>query len=825
MAEKKLSPMMQAYMKKKADYEDCLLFYRLGDFYEMFFDDAKTASKVLGLTLTGRECGLDERAPMCGIPYHAASQYIARLTTAGFKVAVCEQLSEPIPGKIVERDVVKIISAGTTFDENQLASNENNFLMSIAYKSEQGAAISYADAATGEFKALIITDNATREINNFILKIKPTEIFGDDDAIKLNSKLLAVKLNQAPKIESLAGYNKFLENSISTETTQIAFESLIKGTIKEPAKIATEKKLIEEFFETHDFKNKELISSIAMMLFYLKRTVRTTLSNLSKPEILSSVDYLSLDGNTKRNLEIVEGQNGGKKNSLLSVLDLTSTPMGARLLKQYVLFPLINKNEIEARLDSIEELKNNSVRLKNLSATLENIKDIERICGKLSSNNFMPKDALNLAATLKVLPEVAELLKNISSKVLKNAIKNIANFADVINLIENAILEDSPANLNNGGFIKPTFNNELFELKNISTNGKEIIAKMEAFERDRLNIKTLKIGFNNIFGYYIEVKDKEKHLVPYNYERKQTIAGGERYITDELKQLQTKILNADENSKKLEIEIFNQIKQKLSEFINQFKSTSNAIAIVDVFASLALVATKNNYVRPTLNEENILSIVDGRHPVVEKMLDDSTFTANDTNFDSVTKTMLITGPNMAGKSTYMRQVALITLMAHIGSFVPATSANICLTDKIFTRIGASDDLAGGSSTFMVEMNEVATILENATKNSLIILDEVGRGTATFDGLSIAYAVMEYITNNIGAKTLFATHYHELTKENFKFSKNFSIKVKEVAGEIIFLHKIEEGASGKSFGIEVARLAGLPVELLASAKDYLGKIEN
>ncbi|MCL2771592.1 MAG: DNA mismatch repair protein MutS [Firmicutes bacterium] len=814
----KLSPMMKLYLEKKADYPDCIMFYRLGDFYEMFFEDARLASRELSITLTARDCGLEEKAPMCGVPHHAASQYINKLLEKGYSVAICEQIGDVVPGKLVERDVVKILTPGTICDETALNPAENNFVLSAFYENEENASVVWTDISTGDFFAAVFKDNAKKEIENILVRVKPAELFINKEGLFLNEEFGIIKSGELRNFAHLDGYQGYLELGLNRTLTK-----------EEEFKLETQ--IVKEYF-TKKIEETSLIKTIARIIYFLNRTQKTKLKNITDIKIIDTKRYLKLDANTVKNLEIFSNQRDNtKRGSLLKVLDNTKTAMGGREFKKWLTYPLTEIKEIEQRLDAVEEFKKSTLLSQKLQEELSEIRDIERLSGKLATNVFTPRDAISLRESLVRLPKVIDLLKNCSSALIKNQIKKCNNFDDVAELIQSAIIENPPINLKDGGYINPDFNKDLAELINISKNGKQLIAQMENFERESTGIKTLKIGFNNIFGYYIEVKDKEKNQVPYTYNRRQTIAGGERYVTEELKALETKILKASEAQLKLEQLIFNEIKDKLSGFVSEFKSAAEAVGIIDALLGLSIVANRNSYVRPKLNTEGILTIKNGRHPVIESILKAGEFTPNDTNLNTKhqagIRTMLITGPNMSGKSTYMRQVALIVFMAQVGSFVPAEHADINITDKIFTRIGASDDLAFGHSTFMVEMVEVANILENATDNSLIILDEVGRGTSTYDGLSIAYAVMDYITKNFRAKTLFASHYHELTEQEGKMEglKNFNISVKEFEGKIIFLHKIKEGAIGKSYGIEVARLAGLPKELLVNAKNFLEEIEK
>ncbi|MFA6859818.1 MAG: DNA mismatch repair protein MutS [Clostridia bacterium] len=803
-----LSPMMQHYLTTKEKYKDTILFYRLGDFYEMFFEDAITVSKELDLTLTGKDCGLDERAPMCGIPYHAAENYISKLITLGFKVAICEQLTEPTKGnKLVERDVVRIVTAGTVTEDSMLEETKNNFLAAVCVNGFN-VGVSYCDLTTGETYASDMEDDKDfTMLSDFLARVLPVEIICSHEATSIGNKLATTLLNQTPKF--------FEKNEISLEDG--------KNVLKE--------QFGENFENEFGFSGeKESIKAVAMLTEYLKETQKKSFSHLNTIIVVKPNSFMNLDFNTRRNLEISETMNGRKKRgSLLWLLDKTETSMGARLLKQWVDEPLFDERGIALRLAGVNELFSSNNKRESLIQVLSKFCDIDRICGKISLGNLNPRDCLSLASSLSSVPELKKQLTGFSSKILVSLQGGIDNFEPIENAIFDAINLDAPALLTGGGYIKNGYNAQLDQLRNFASGGKDVLTKVEAKERERTGIKNLKISYNRVFGYYIEVNKSQSNLVPFDYIRKQTVANNERYITEELKELEEKIVSSEEQSTKLELKIFETIRQYLLSNVAHLQKLAKIVAKVDCLQSLATVAVRQNYCMPKVSSKiNKIDIVDGRHPVIEAILKDDQFICNNTLLnDSTDRTMIITGPNMAGKSTYMRQVALITFMAHIGSFVPAKKAEISLTDRIFTRVGASDDLALGQSTFMVEMLEVATILKNATSKSLLILDEIGRGTATFDGLSIAWAVMEYISKNITAKTLFSTHFHELTELEGVLDgvKNYRISVKEIGDKVIFLRKVVRGGTNKSFGIEVARLAGVPNEVISRAKEILSKLEK
>jgi DNA mismatch repair protein MutS len=804
-----LSPMMQHYLETKEKYKDALLFYRLGDFYEMFFEDALVASKAIDLTLTSRACGLEEKAPMCGVPAKSVDIYIAKLIEAGFKVAICEQLTEAVAGEIVERDVVRVVTPGTVMEETMLDDKKNNYLASV-YKNKTNIGISYVDITTGEFIAHELEDeNSLKLLNDLLVMINPSEIICNDEMFLDSYNLEGIKLGVLPKFYSY--FNWAFEKAKATENLKKQFKT--------------------ESLKIFDLTDKKFATSSAGALIeYLNETQKRVLSHINKIELLKNNYYMYLDVNTRKNLELTETiRDRKRRGSLLHLLDETKTSMGARMLRTWVEQPLSNEEAINLRLDGVEELFNSTIKRTNIIEELNKINDIERLAGKISYGTIMPRDCLSLLQSLKQLPFVKKLIEKSDSTILKNLSENIKDFNKTVDLLDRAIVENPPNVTKDGGYIKEGYNEELDELRNINIEGKNWIAKLEAEEKEKTGIKNLKIGFNRVFGYYLEVTNSQKDMVPFRYQRKQTLTGAERFITEELKQIEDKILNSEERSLKLELTLFNQIKEELLKVVQDLQISAKQIAILDSLTSLATVAIKNNYVKPKVAKNlQKIEIIDGRHAVIEKLLKNEEFVPNDTMLDiEDNRTMIITGPNMAGKSTYMRQVALITLMSHMGSFVPAKAANIALTDRIFTRIGASDDLLSNQSTFMVEMVEVANILHNATSKSLIILDEIGRGTSTFDGLSIAWSVMEYVSKHLNAKTLFSTHYHELTELEgiLEGVKNYRINVKEFAGNILFLRKIVRGGANKSFGIEVASLAGLPKEVTTRAKQILNRLEE
>ena len=806
------SPMMKHYLQMKEEYSDCIVFYRLGDFYEMFFDDAKTASRELELTLTGKDCGQEERAPMCGIPFHAAESYIARLIEKGYKVAICEQLEDPKTAKgIVKRDVIRVVTPGTVIESNMLDEKKNNYIMSI-YKKGIYFGLAVCDVTTGEFLSTKIEDN-----NNFALLL--------DEISKYNPAEIIV--------------NKMLFNcKEEIDEIKLRFKAYINCFDEEMFKKDAEH-LIESYNLTDDNEKKIedinertlQIPAINGLLDYLNQTQKIKLEHINIIKMYSTSKYMSLNITSRRNLELTEKMNNkGKKGTLLWVLDKTYTSMGGRLLRKWINEPLIDVIEINKRLNAVEELKDNLIFRGDITDCLKRIYDIERLVGKIAYGNTNARDMISLKNSLKQLPYLKNILGASKSELLQNLYINLDELTDIHDLIEKAIVEDPPIAITEGGIIKLGYNEEVDELKNATTQGKNWLIELEAKEKEETGIKNLKVGFNKVFGYYFEVTKSYLNQVPDRYIRKQTLANCERYITEELNDLESKILGAEGKVVDLEYKLFIEIRSKIAVNIERLQKASNIVSILDVLTSFAIVAEDLNYIKPEVDEEGIIDIKGGRHPVIEKMLPEGSFIDNDTYLDDKTDRLsIITGPNMAGKSTYMRQVALITLMAQIGCFVPASSAKIGVVDKIFTRVGASDDLSMGQSTFMVEMMEVAEILREATEKSLVILDEIGRGTSTYDGLSIAWAVVEYIANKekCGAKTLFATHYHELTELEAQIEgvRNYSIAVKEKGEDVIFLRKIVKGGTDESYGVHVAKLAGVPKEVTKRANEILRGLER
>ena len=806
----KLSPMMQHYLSVKESYPDTIVFYRLGDFYEVFFDDAKEVSKLLDLTLTGRACGLEERAPMCGVPYHAVDKYISKLVSFGKKIAICEQLSEPDPnGKnMVERDVVRVISAGTVIEDNMLDAKKNNYIACV-FVDKKISGIAWSDMSTGEFYLTELSnENNYHLLEDFLYSFSPSEVIANKEAIEIINNFGAVKMGNMPQA------NSYYDWAFSFSTA--------------------EKKLLKQFevnsldcFEITD-KKKAVIAGGAL-IDYLLESQKRTLNQINKIKYINKNEFLTLDYKATLNLELFETlHTKKKKGSLIGVLDHTETSMGSRELRKWIEQPLKNEYLINGRLDAVEELINNEQISNEIIDNLKYIRDLERLAGKIAFGSVMPRDCLSISESLQVLPQLKNTVSCLNSSMFKQIVEQFDCMEEIKDLLVNAIDKDAPLLLKDGGYIKAGFNKELDEFRDINKNAKCMLAKIENDEKEQTGIKNLKIGYNKVFGYYIEVSKSNLDDVPYRYVRKQTLTNGERYITDELKQLEDKILNAEENSINLESKLYHQIVDILRNNVTKLQKLAKIISIIDCLNSFSIISKQNNYIRPIINNNvSSLNIEDGRHPVVEDLIGNQNFVPNDTTLSKSDNIMVITGPNMAGKSTYMRQVALIALMAHMGCLVPASYAEVPIMDRIFTRIGASDDLTVGQSTFMVEMVEVATILNNATEKSLLILDEIGRGTSTFDGLSIAWAVMEYIAKNIGAMTLFATHYHELTELEGKLKgvKNYRILIKELNDNIIFLHKIARGGANKSFGIEVASLAGVPKDVIKMAKKYNKAIEK
>ena len=806
------SPMMQRYLETKEQYKDCILFYRLGDFYEMFFDDAITASRELEITLTGKDCGQEERAPMAGIPYHAAETYVARLISKGYKVAICEQLTDPKTTKgIVERGVIRVVTPGTVVESNMLEERKNNYIMSI-FKSGIYFGISVCDISTGEFYSAEIKDN-----NNFPMLL--------DEIARYMPSELVVNSMMADCIEEIDKIKERFNVFITKFDDKYFSNDLQK--IKERFQIIDSNQKEMEYFD-----NKALATnSINALVEYIEQTQKTSLEHINKITIYSISKYMSLDINARRNLEITEKmRDKSKKGTLLWVLDETSTSMGGRLLRRWLNDPLIDVNEINQRLEAVKELKENIILRGELEENLKKVYDIERLAGKMAYGNANARDMITLKNSLSKLPEVKNTIKMVNSDLLKNLYENLDELQDIYSLVDNAIVEDPPMSVKDGGIIKLGYDEEIDKLKTATTEGRNWIIELEAKERENTGIKNLKVGFNKVFGYYIEVTKSYLNQVPDRFIRKQTLTNAERYITEELKNLENQILGAEEKVVNLEYNAFTKIREEIAKNVKRLQKSASIVATLDVLASFAKVAEDRNYCMPEVNSTGIIDIKNGRHPVIEKMLGAGAFVENDTYLDeNENRLSIITGPNMAGKSTYMRQVALITLMAQVGSFVPATEAKIGVVDKIFTRVGASDDLSMGQSTFMVEMMEVATILKEATPKSLVILDEIGRGTSTYDGLSIAWAVAEFIADKekCGAKTLFATHYHELIELEGKIEgvKNYSIAVKEKGEDIIFLRKIVPGGTDESYGIHVARLAGVPKGVTQRANEILKSLER
>lgn len=804
----KLSPGMQQYQIIKEKYKDCILFYRLGDFYEVFFEDAVICNRELGLTLTGKKCGLEDKAPMCGVPYHAYDSYAAKLLANGHKVAICEQLTEPNGKELVKRDVVRVITPGTVIDSSMLDESKNSYIMSI-YKQKNVVSYAYTDISTGEFYVGYYDGEKSLDyLNDQIIRVKPQEIICNADMWQCKDELMVVKSHSCPDFTQ---YFEWAYNQNSCQQQILDTYSLVS-------------------LKGYDFAvNNANIISIGALLEYIRETQKRDLKHFSMPRFIHDEQYMYIDTNTRRNLELEQTMRDNSKiGSLLWVLDKTQTGGGARMLRKFVNQPLQSIEKINERYDFIISLINNPLVRASLIAEYKNVSDIERIVGKLSYGTISPKECNAIKYTLDCVPRIKDILLNSGNEKLIGLGNQIADFDNLRLKIDSTINNDVPPTMKEGGYIKPGFNKELDEYRRIYQNTKDIIEEMEVRERVETGIKNLKIGYNRVFGYYIEVNKQFGDLVPFRYVRKQTISNNERYITEELKEFETKVLTSEENALKLEANLYAQFKQEILEYCVPLQNLAEILSTLDVFVSLALVALENNYVRPNINTNNVINIKNGRHPVIEKLLKQNEFISNDTLLDDTdNRTMILTGPNMAGKSTYMRQVALITFLAHIGSFVPAESADICIVDRIFTRIGASDDLAVGQSTFMVEMVEVSNILRFATNRSLIILDEVGRGTSTHDGLSIAWAVVDYLCSHLTCKTLFATHYHELMHLESIMSgiKNYCISIKEYGGQLVFLRKIMRGSATRSYGIEVASLAGLPKEVISKAKSLLQELEN
>lgn len=802
------TPMMQQYLNIKEQYKDCILFFRLGDFYEMFFSDAEIASKELEITLTGKDCGMDERAPMCGVPFHAADGYVARLIAKGYKVAICEQVEDPAFAKgIVKRDVIKIVTPGTVTDIAMLDERKNNYLMSVC-RNGNFYGIAAVDITTGDFYATRITwGNTKGKLLDEIAKYLPSELVVNSE-FNNDTEFLA-QLNRRFNTYISTFDNSSFEYGIALDTLKTHFEN------------------IKLDLSDYDIS----INASGALLKYLDMTQKVSLNHIQNFNSYNIDEYMVLDAATRRNLELTETmREKSKRGSLLWVLDKTMTSMGGRLLRKWIEQPLVNLGDIQQRLNSVEEFKNKFMARVEVRELLKRVYDIERLMGKVVLGSVNCRDLIALKNSIGQIPYIKNLLSDFEAQYNKYCYEQLDCLEDVCQLIEASIIDDPPITIKEGGIIKAGYNAEVDKLRQASTEGKNWIAALEASEKEKTGIKNLKVGFNRVFGYYIEVTKSYFSLVPTEYIRKQTLANCERYITPELKEIEDTILGAEEKIIQLEHSLFLEIKDAIAMQLTRIKNTAKSIAELDVLVSLAEVADREDYCMPEVTSTDEIQIIDGRHPVVEKMIDKSGFVPNDTVLDmDEDRLAVITGPNMAGKSTYMRQTALIVLMAQIGSFVPATSAKVGLVDRIFTRVGASDDLASGQSTFMVEMSEVANILINATKKSLLILDEIGRGTSTFDGLSIAWAVIEYIVNkeNLGCRTLFATHYHELTELEGKVSgiKNYCITVKEKGDDVIFLRKIIRGGADGSYGIQVAKLAGVPLPVIDRAKEILLELDD
>lgn len=801
-----LSPMMVQYMETKKQYHDCILFYRLGDFYEMFFDDALTASRELEITLTGKECGLEERAPMCGVPYHAVDSYLSRLVQKGYKVAIAEQMEDPKQAKgLVRREVIRVVTPGTITSAQALDETKNNYLMGIVYLADR-MGVSVADITTGDF--LVTEIDSERALYDEINKFSPAEVICND-AFSMSGI-------------SLEDLKERYHFACSTVDSHFFRDESCKKVLREHFKVASLEGLGLGDYDCG-------VIAAGAVLQYLYETQKSTLEHLTSIVPYSTGNYMVLDASTRRNLELLETmREKQKRGSLLWVLDKTRTAMGARLLRTWIEQPLIDRDAILERQRAIEELNLNYISREELGEYLNPVYDLERLIGRISYKSANPRDLLAFCNSIAMVPHIKNLLKEFTCPNLQALEQALDPLEDLEALITGAIVDEPPIVVREGGIIRDGFNEEADRLRHAKTEGKTWLAQLETSEREKTGIKNLKVKYNKVFGYYFEVTNSFKDLVPEYFIRKQTLTNAERYTTDELKNLEDVILGAEDKLFSLEYELFCQVRDQIAAEVVRIQQTARAIAAVDVYVSLSTVATRSNYVKPAINEKGTIQIKGGRHPVVEKMMRDDLFVANDTYLDNgKNRISIITGPNMAGKSTYMRQTALIVLMAQIGSFVPADQANVGICDRIFTRVGASDDLASGQSTFMVEMTEVANILRNATRNSLLILDEIGRGTSTFDGLSIAWAVVEHISNTrlLGAKTLFATHYHELTELEGIMSgvNNYCIAVKEQGDDIVFLRKIVKGGADKSYGIQVAKLAGVPDTVINRAKELVEEL--
>ena len=800
--------MMKKYLETKEEYKDCILFYRLGDFYEMFFDDAITASRELEITLTGKSCGLEERAPMCGIPFHAVEGYLNRLVAKGYKVAICEQVEDPKTAKgLVKREVVRIVTPGTNLDSGALDESKNNYIMCIVY-TENRYGVSTADVSTGDYYVTEV--DSERKLLDEISKYSPAEIICNE-----SFNVCGIDLDDLKNRLGIVIYN--------LESWYFGDE-LAKTTLLEHFHTATLQSLGLEEYDCG-------VIAAGALLKYLYETQKTSLAHMSHIQPYSTNKFMIIDSSTRRNLELCETlREKQKRGSLLWVLDKTRTAMGARMLRSFIEQPLIDREEIEDRLDALEELNAHMITREELREYLNPIYDLERLIGRVVYQTANPRDLISFKTSLGMLPHIKNLLQEFSCRELKKLEQELDPLEDLYELIEQAIAEDPPISIRDGDMIKNGYDEEVDRLRSAKTDGKQWLAKLEEEEREKTGIKNLRVKYNKVFGYYLEVTNSYLDLVPEYYTRKQTLTNAERFITPELKELEDTILGAEEKLTALEYDLFCKVRKQIADEVVRIQHTAKAVACVDVLASMAYVADQNGFCRPSINEKGVIDIKNGRHPVVERMINNDMFIANDTYLDNKSNRIaIITGPNMAGKSTYMRQSALIVLMAQIGSFVPADSANIGIVDRIFTRVGASDDLASGQSTFMVEMTEVANILRNATSSSLLILDEIGRGTSTIDGLSIAWAVVEHISNPklLGAKTLFATHYHEMTELEGKLDNvnNYCIAVKEKGDDIVFLRKIVPGGADRSYGIQVAKLAGVPDSVITRAKEICEELEE
>lgn len=802
------TPMMQQYLKTKAQYPDCILFYRLGDFYEMFFEDALTASRELEITLTGKNCGQEERAPMCGVPYHAVDGYLTRLVSKGYKVAICEQVEDPKNAKgIVKREVIRVVTPGTILDAQAIDETKNNYLMCIVYLADRYG-IAAADVTTGDYFVTELPDSG--KLRDEIARFMPSEIICNESFYMSGMNLEDLKDR--------------LHIVISALETHYFDDAVCKEILKEHFRVSSLDGLGLGDYDCG-------VISAGALLQYLLETQKNHLSHMTHIIPYTTGKYMMLDSSTRRNLELCETlREKQKRGSLLWVMDKTKTAMGARTLRKYIEQPLIEKEEILRRLDAVDELKKQAITREEIREYLSPVYDLERLVTRITYGTANPRDLTAFAGSLAMLPPIVYLLKDLKAPLLQEICSEMDPLEDLCTLVQQSIADEPPIAMKEGNIIRDGYSDEVDTLRRAKSDGKSWLAKLEDEEREKTGIKNLRIKYNKVFGYYLEVTNSYKNLVPDYYTRKQTLANAERYITPELKELEDTILGAEDKLYVLEYELYCTIRDTIAGEVERIQKTARAVAKLDVFASLALVAERNHYVRPKINENGRIDIKDGRHPVVEQMIPNGSFICNDTQLDDKKQRIsIITGPNMAGKSTYMRQTALIVLMAQVGSFVPASQADIGLVDRIFTRVGASDDLASGQSTFMVEMTEVANILRNATSKSLLILDEIGRGTSTFDGLSIAWAVVEYISDIhlLGAKTLFATHYHELTELEGKIDNvnNYCIAVKEKGDDIVFLRKIVKGGADKSYGIQVAKLAGVPDIVINRAKEIVDELVN